>query len=148
MRPVPTNLTLICMLTTGVLATGCQRGEDPSSETVTADELPDSAGLVCGDEADAGASGPDGGVPEGCFWQSSDWSSNDWLEYPARRTLSIEHGLGRIPTQVLVYISFEPSGNGSALAAGDLARFHDITDTVVEIENDTNSDYYFRVVLE
>lgn len=144
----PAFRTFACAAALALALIGCDRGEDPTDVTLAAQDLPPSAGLVCGGESPGDGSFADGGVPGECLWQSSDWSGDPWLSYPARATVTLPHTLGRLPAVVTVYISFEPSGEGSALAAGDLARIVEVTNATLTITNDTNTDYYFRVVLE
>ncbi|MCA9602037.1 MAG: hypothetical protein KC417_08440 [Myxococcales bacterium] len=133
----------------------CDRGMDPSEYDFDPVDYPPSAGRVCGGERvdlDAssmdGGSADDAGAPIGCLWQSSDWRGDDWVEYPGRATVRFPHGLGRVPTSVLVYIAFHASGEGGALSAGDLSRVVDVTADYVELQNDTNATYFCRIVVE
>ena len=119
------------------MAAGCANSKDPSRIEITAADLPASAGVIC-----------NSGQTEGCSWQSSDWDNDPWLFYPGKATVAIEHGLGRVPTGTWLYIAFEEEGAGAALAAGDLARISSVTATHVEIKNDTNADYFCRLVLQ
>lgn len=95
---------------------------------------------------------PGQSVGAGGTWESAPWSGTHWIDYPGRVTLEIEHGLGRVPQNVFVYLSFEDrateTADSAALAAGDLARIVRVTDRVVEIRNRTNGDYFARVVVE
>ncbi len=85
--------------------------------------------------------------PEG-VWESAPWSGQDapWILYPPRATIELEHTLGREPTTVLVYLAFDEEATAPALAAGDLARIVEVTDTTITIHNDTSGSYFFRVV--
>lgn len=85
--------------------------------------------------------------PEG-VWESVPWSGQEapWLPYPPRITVELEHTLGREPRVVLVYLAFDPEATDPALAAGDLARIVEVTDTTVTVHNDTSGSYFFRVV--
>lgn len=85
--------------------------------------------------------------PEG-VWESVPWSAQDapWLPFPPRITVELEHTLGREPRAVLVYLAFDPEATAPALAAGDLARIVEVTDTTVTVQNDTSGSYFFRVV--
>lgn len=87
--------------------------------------------------------------PETGSWQSAPWASGDveWLPYPPQGRLQLEHGLGRTPTSVLVYLSFEPSGASPALAAGDMARVLHADGSSVTVWNATNGSYFARVVV-
>jgi hypothetical protein len=115
------------------LSSGCDASDDPTSIVLTEGDLPPSAGT------DA-ASG---------IWQSVGFDSGDaWHDYPGGVTLSIEHGLGRAPRVVLVYISFESSGSGATLASGDLAQIDAVDATTVVVHNRTDADLFCRLVLE
>ncbi len=144
-------------------ASGCALNKDAKTYEFQGADLPESAALLCDGEMDAEAVAPDadvnvdasdtlgdGGVVAsyGCAWQSSGWNSGDWIKYPGRATLRLFHPLGRVPATVLVYLSFERSGEGAALSAGDLAHVGEVTDEFVEIENFTNGDYFARIVLQ
>jgi len=86
-----------------------------------------------------------GTLPNG-DWQSNPWIGT-WIGYLASVELTLEHGLGRIPCGVLVYISFFEDGARAALAAGDLARIVEVSEQTVTIQNGTREDYFVRVVL-
>lgn len=88
--------------------------------------------------------------PEG-LWESSSWDgrATPWLPFPARTVLDIEHGLGRNPRVVLVYLAFDETGDGAALAAGELATLPMPPDGErVQVFNSTNANFFARVVLE
>ena len=108
------------------LSLGCSDG--PTIDLRTAD-LPPSAGV---DDRDQ--------------WQSSAWDQ-DWLEYPGNTTLRVEHGLGRIPRTVLVYMSFSPDGHGAGLAAGDAARVSSVDEQHVAVQNATEEDFFVRITI-
>jgi hypothetical protein len=84
-------------------------------------------------------------------WESSPWGDDggvvSWIPYGPHQQLDLEHGLGRIPDEVLVYISFFPGGQSPSQAAGDLARIVAVTADRVIVWNDTNGSYYARVVV-
>lgn len=87
--------------------------------------------------------------PEG-VWESAPWSSptSVWLPYPAQITLEVEHGLGRVPRHVEVYISFEEDGRNAGVASGDLARIVAVDETTVTVRNGTNAQLFARIVLQ
>ena len=91
---------------------------------------------------------PGAGRNAGGVWESAPWTGTSWVSYTGHLTLQVDHGLGDRPNAVLTYLAFDPSGAGSGLAAGDLARVIDVTDTSVTIRNDTDGDYFVRLVLE
>lgn len=129
--------SIIFLLVLGAL--GCSGADDPNYFELTADDLPQSAGVVCEGT---------GSDQERCAWQSSDWSGDPWLPYPTQATLVVPHSLGRTPTAVFVYISFSESGASAALAAGDLARIAEVNESHVTVQNATNGEYFSRIVLQ
>ncbi len=88
--------------------------------------------------------------PETGSWQSAPWSAPGvtWLPYPPQGRLLVEHGLGRVPSTILVYLSFAPNGESSVLAAGDLARVLDADASSVTLWNATNGSYFARIVVQ
>lgn len=82
------------------------------------------------------------------IWESSPWEGASWLPYPGQATVEVEHGLGRTPREILVYISFSEAGGESALAAGDLSRIISVSDQTVAVRNDTNALLFARIVVE
>lgn len=87
--------------------------------------------------------------PLSMTWETSPWTGPDvhWLPYGPHVQLQIQHGLGRMPTAVLTYISFVDSGQNPSQAAGDLARLVEVTDDHVTVWNDTNGSFFARVVV-
>jgi hypothetical protein len=96
--------------------------------------------------------GSDGGAPDGAVVRVESWATGAWdgawMPYPAHAQLDIDHGLGRVPQIVAVYLSFWPDGSTPAQAAGDLARLIEVDERHVVVWNDTNTLYYARVVLK
>ncbi|MBX3271897.1 MAG: hypothetical protein KF729_16635 [Sandaracinaceae bacterium] len=88
-------------------------------------------------------------TPEG-VWQSSPWSGPDvrWLPYPPQGTIVVEHGLGRVPAAVGVWISFEEDGDAPAPSSGDLSRLISIDETFVAVRNSTNVRLWTRITLQ
>ncbi len=88
--------------------------------------------------------------PETGSWQSGPWAADGvtWLPYPPRGQIQVEHALGRVPTTVMVYLSFDATGANPALAAGDLARVVDVDASTVTVWNDTNGRFFARVVVQ
>ena len=84
---------------------------------------------------------------DGEIWESAPWTGTPWIAYSPRTQLHISHPLGFTPRAVLVYISFVDAGTTPALAAGDLARIVQVSDTDVTVWNDTNGTYFARVVI-
>ena len=87
--------------------------------------------------------------PEG-LWESMPWSDPEhpWLRYPGRTTVQLEHGMGRVPRSVAVYLAFDSVGTEPGLASGDLARVSDVNENTVTIRNDTSASFFIRVVLQ
>ena len=72
-----------------------------------------------------------------------------WLEYPKGNVLlEVEHSLTRAPTSVLVYVSFDRRGCASTLAAGDATQVIEATDRTVMLRNNTDQDFFARIVLQ
>lgn len=114
---------------------GCGEIEARRVLTVSADALCDSVESATGS------------------WQSAPWDPStepdcQWLEAPGRTALDIPHPLGRVPHAVLVYLSFEPNGEGAAAAAGDSARVLSVGPERVTIANTTNQQFFARIVLQ
>ena len=83
-------------------------------------------------------------------WESAPWSGpeSSWLPYPAQVTIEVEHGLGRVPRLVDVYVSFAEDGQNAGLASGDLARISAVDDMTVTVRNGTNAQLFARIVLQ
>ncbi len=81
-------------------------------------------------------------------WQSAPWHGGcEWIRLGAREGIEVPHGLGRMPTAVLVYLSFVADGQEAVLAAGDMARVVEVTDATVTVANATEQPMYARIVL-
>lgn len=126
-----------------VIVTGCEK--PPPGGVVTISRSTD--GGLLSESATVPPMPDDGGVVES--WESAPWMPQDvgWIPYPGHVQLDIEHGLGREPQGVLVYLSFTPDGRNPGLAAGDLAQLRAVDETHVVVWNNTNGDYYARVVV-
>ncbi len=123
----------LCIASLGLVLTlglGCNRTLAPSTIEVGLADHPPSAGMTDGDE-----------------WQSVDWLGDPWLRYPGRATLIMEHELGRMPSSVLVYLSFSPDGSAAALTAGSTAQIESVDERFVTITNNTDADFFIRVVV-
>ncbi|MBK8169076.1 MAG: hypothetical protein IPK60_01875 [Sandaracinaceae bacterium] len=86
----------------------------------------------------------------GEVWQTSNWSGGgaSWIRYPGHTAVSIPHPLGRTPASVLIYLSFDVSGVGAAIASGDLSHIDSVTAERVTVSNNTSEDFFLRVVLQ
>ena len=110
-------------------------------------------GAACGDAAAQDpvvlASECADGVPME-VWESAGWPPSpgcDWLPFDGRTTVELPHTLGRTPRSVEIYLAFEPDGRMAAPAAGDLARIVGVDGATVQLRNETNEDFFLKVVL-
>jgi hypothetical protein len=112
----PASALALVLIFLGVLALGggCDTNLPPQTIEVGPADYPPSAGATEDDS-----------------WQSVGWLGDTWLRYSGQATLIMEHELGREPSSVLVYLSFEEDGSGAALTAGDTARIVSVDDTFV-----------------
>lgn len=115
---------------------GCDGAGAQERRVLTAEDLP-------GQSLDA----------ERCVWQSAPWTGQDWLSYPGRVTLEIPHGAGACatasepPADVSVYLSFDRRGGFATLGAGDPVVVESVSTARVALRNNTNQDYFIRVVV-
>lgn len=117
---------------------------------------------ACGDDASAmdpidvtldmlpcASATPSTGEP----WESAPWppaatDACNWFPYDGDTSYRFEHGLGRSPRTILVYVSFDADGRRSNVAPGDATRIISADASIVELRNGTNQDFYAKVVLE
>jgi hypothetical protein len=59
----------------------------------------------CGDDLGDDVARYTEGTIEGGVYRTSSWESEAWLDFPARIQLSIEHGLGEVPTSWDAYVA-------------------------------------------
>jgi hypothetical protein len=70
-----------------------------------------------------------------------------WLPFPGGRRYRLLHDLGRAPTEVTAYLSFDAEGRGNfSTATGNSALFTQVTDSYVAVYNDSCADFFLRVV--
>ncbi|MBW1760452.1 MAG: hypothetical protein JRG67_08775 [Deltaproteobacteria bacterium] len=72
----------------------------------------------------------------------------NWLEFRGCSTYEIEHPLGRIPSDIIGYISFEKDGRLSTLGSGNSFVIEEAGDSTVIIRNTQNQLFYLRLVLQ
>lgn len=121
----------VVLLVLGLAAAGCDGADAQERVELRLDDLPPSAGVEAAAES----------------WQSVGWQGDPWHAYGGETTLAVAHELGRVPQSVLVYVAFDPSGGGAGLATGDMARVVEVTADRVTIRNDTEADFFCRIVL-
>ena len=84
-------------------------------------------------------------------WESSPWRGESetcfYLPFSSRTTYRFLHDLGRQPRSVDLYVSFDDAAASVAPPAGDMSRILEVTDEVVVVQNQTNEDFFVRVVL-
>ena len=86
-------------------------------------------------------------------WESAPWPPGTldacaWMPFDGDTSYRVSHGLGRVPRVVLVYISFDSDGRASNVAPGDATRIISVDDSVVEIRNAQEQDFFAKVVLQ
>ena len=92
-----------------------------------------------------------GGTTVGNRYESSELYGT-WLHYPAGRRYRLHHSLPQPPDEILIYLGFEEhplrpdAGGNISPSAGNAALIEAVEDDVIQIRNDTCSDYHVRVV--
>ena len=86
-------------------------------------------------------------------WESHPLPPNDdelcyWLEFRGCSRYEVEHPLGRAPTLVVGYTSFEEDGRFSTLGSGNSFVIEERSDSTVTVRNAQNQLFYLRLVLE
>jgi len=71
-----------------------------------------------------------------------------WLEFRGCSRYEFEHPLGRVPTEVLGYTSFEQDGRFSTVGSGNSLVVQEVSASTVTIRNAQNQLFYLRLVLE
>ena len=71
-----------------------------------------------------------------------------WLEFRGCSSYEIEPPLGRVPSWVLGYTSFDADGSFSTPGSGNSFVVQERSETSVTIRNAQNQFFYLRVVLE
>jgi hypothetical protein len=73
-----------------------------------------------------------------------------FLDFPAKRTYDLVHGLRGAPTLYQAYVAFEPdpytTSGSAAIASGNEVLFRIVDSEIVRVENDTCQHFYLRVV--
>lgn len=75
-----------------------------------------------------------------------------YLVFPGGRTYRFLHGLGSAPRSYSAFFAFDEypysadSPSGTVVGAGSQATFEAVTDTYVDVRNDTCSEVRIRIV--
>lgn len=73
-----------------------------------------------------------------------------YLDFPSGRRYRLMHQLGRVPGLIVPYVSFSAhpldDRTGFTVSPGNQTVVRAVTATYVEVENDTCTDFYLRVV--
>lgn len=72
----------------------------------------------------------------------------DWLEFRGCSEYEIEHPLGKVPSIVLGYLSFDADGSFSTVGSGNIFIVEEASDQTVTIRNTQNQLFYLRLVLQ
>ena len=87
------------------------------------------------------------------MWWSAPLSGTPWIPLGRRGTVVIHHGLGEVPVSVEVYLSFVDDDSqlekprSFFLVSGDVANIVRATEDELEIRNNTQGQFYIRVLL-
>jgi NAD(P) transhydrogenase subunit alpha len=102
-------------------------------------------GCGCGKENDRTVVYTDGLVV-GTEYQSSP-VEGPWLHFPGGRRYQLFHRLGVEPTRYEAYLGFEEHDPSEfTIGTGNSARFREVNDEYLVVENDTCAGFYLRVV--
>lgn len=71
-----------------------------------------------------------------------------WLEFRGCSKYEIAHPLGRVPTLVVGYTSFDQDGSFSTVGSGNSFVVQEASASTVTIRNAQNQFFYLRLVLE
>jgi hypothetical protein len=78
-------------------------------------------------------------------------ATNDpFLDFPSGKRYRLFHGLSDAPTLIVPYVSFSPrplaDGSGFTVSPGNQTVIRAVTPSYIEVENDTCTDFFLRVV--
>jgi hypothetical protein len=71
-----------------------------------------------------------------------------WLEFRGCSKYEIGHPLGRVPTLVVGYTSFDQDGSFSTVGSGNSFVVQEVSASSVTVRNAQNQFFYLRLVLE
>lgn len=118
-----------------VVTYGCGDGPCRGSEDrmVTAEELP------CAEMTDESwASHPFPPLDEECFW----------LDFQGCSRYEFENPLGRVPLNIIGYLSFDQDGRFSTPGSGNSFIIDEVSESEIVIRNGQNADFYLRLAVE
>ncbi len=84
----------------------------------------------------------------GSTYSTSAWEG-PYLHFPSGRRFQLEHQLGVTPPIVATYLAFSEKplpGNNTSESAGNQAVIERVDDEIIQIRNDTCSEFWLRVV--
>lgn len=85
---------------------------------------------------------------DGSTYSTSAWEG-PYLHFPSGRRFQIEHHLGVTPPIVVTYLAFGEKplpGNNASESAGNQAVIERVDDEIIQVRNDTCSEFWLRVV--
>jgi hypothetical protein len=87
----------------------------------------------------------------GTTYETNPWTG-PYLHFPAGRRYVIEHRLGAVPPAPDLFVAFEEhplkrkDGNNVAPPAGNQVVIEWVDEEIIQVRNDTCSEFYLRVV--
>jgi hypothetical protein len=80
-------------------------------------------------------------------YESSTWPGDAYLHFPGGRHYLIHHELGATPYAYKTYLAFSEHPSSQSESAGNQAEAGQMDEHVIEIFNDTCSEFWLRVVV-
>lgn len=71
--------------------------------------------------------------------------SEPFLAFPPGRRYEFPHGLGKVPTHLGIFLSFQEKDSSFSLASGNEALIEQVDANVIRVRNDTCADFFVRV---
>lgn len=85
----------------------------------------------------------------GTLYMSSE-ANDTYLDFPSGMRYRLFHDLIDTPSLIVPYVSFSPTplgdGSGFTISPGNQTVVHAVTNQYIEVENDTCTDFFLRVV--
>lgn len=77
-------------------------------------------------------------------------ANDTYLDFPSGMRYRLFHDLIDTPSLIVPYVSFSPTpledGSGFTISPGNQTVVHAVTNRYIEVENDTCTDFFLRVV--